>query len=94
MAGGWDAVSGLTVAKHCLNSFLIFFGTGQTYYNKLSTDTKNNSNKQHLHYKHHKDYKQIVLDLLPEITEGQLIIEEERRNTAPSSLTHRTLFRK
>lgn len=94
MAGGMGRRFWPYSRKALPKQFLDFFGTGQTLLQQTFDRYKKIIPTNNIYITTHKDYKQIVLDLLPEITEGQLIIEEERRNTALPSLTHRTLFRK
>ena len=84
MAGGMGRRFWPYSRKALPKQFLDFFGTGQTLLQQTFDRYKKIIPTNNIYITTHKDYKQIVLDLLPEITEGQLIIEEERRNTAPS----------
>lgn len=84
MAGGMGRRFWPYSRKALPKQFLDFFGTGQTLLQQTFDRYKKIVPTNNIYITTHKDYKQIVLDLLPEITEGQLIIEEERRNTAPS----------
>ena len=84
MAGGMGRRFWPYSRKAFLNSFLISLEQDRLYYNKTFDRYKKIIPTNNIYITTHKDYKQIVLDLLPEITEEQLIIEEERRNTAPS----------
>lgn len=64
--------------------FLDFFGTGQTLLQQTFDRYKQIVPSSHIFISTHKDFKEMVLESLPEVDERQLIIEEERRNTAPA----------
>lgn len=64
--------------------FIDFFGTGQTLLQQTYERYKQIVDPSHIYVTTHKDYKELVRESIPEITENQLILEEERRNTAPS----------
>ena len=84
MAGGMGRRFWPYSRKALPKQFLDFFGTGQTLLQQTFDRYKKIVPPSNIYITTYKDYKQIVLDMLPEITESQLIVEEERRNTAPS----------
>lgn len=69
--------------------FLDFFGTGQNLLQQTFERYKQIIPASHIFITTHKDYKDLVVQSLPELGEEQLIIENERRNTAPS-IAHAT----
>lgn len=84
MAGGMGRRFWPYSRKALPKQFLDFFGTGQTMLQQTFDRYKQIVSVEHIYVTTHRDYKELVLQMLPEIKEHQLIIEEERRNTAPS----------
>ena len=70
--------------KKLPKQFLDFFGTGDTLLRITFDRCKGLISPQNIYITTYIDYKDIVKSILPEIDEKQIIIEEERRNTAPS----------
>ena len=84
MAGGIGRRFWPYSRKALPKQFLDFFGTGVTLLQQTYDRYKQIISPDNIYITTHKDYKNIVLELLPHFNEEQLIIEEERRNTAPS----------
>lgn len=84
MAGGMGRRFWPYSRKSLPKQFLDFFGTGQTMLQQTFERYKQIVAVENIYITTHRDYKDLVLQMLPEIKENQLIIEEERRNTAPS----------
>lgn len=84
MAGGMGRRFWPYSRKNLPKQFLDFFGTGQTLLRQTFDRYKAFIPENQIFITTHTDYRELVLEILPEITEEQLIIEEERRNTAPS----------
>lgn len=84
MAGGMGRRFWPYSRKALPKQFLDFFGTGQTMLQQTYERYKQIISPENIYITTHTDYRDIVLKLLPEVRENQLIIEEERRNTAPS----------
>lgn len=84
MAGGMGRRFWPYSRKALPKQFLDFFGTGQTLLEQTYERYKQIVPPENIYITTQHDYKQHVLELLPEIQECQLIIEEECRNTAPS----------
>ena len=64
--------------------FLDFFGTGRTLLQQTYDRYKQIIPPENIYITTHRDYKELVKNLLPEVDESRLIVEEERRNTAPA----------
>lgn len=84
MAGGMGRRFWPYSRKNLPKQFLDFFGTGQTLLQQTFDRYKQIIPPTNIYITTHKDYKQLVCELLPELPKEQLIVEEERRNTAPS----------
>lgn len=84
MAGGMGRRFWPYSRKALPKQFLDFFGTGQTLLQQTYERYKQIVPPENIYITTQQSYKQLVLDLLPEIQEQQLILEEECRNTAPS----------
>ena len=64
--------------------FIDFFGCGQTLLQQTFDRFRQIVPLDHIFVTTHKDYRDKVLEQLPELAASRLIVEEERRNTAPS----------
>ena len=84
MAGGVGRRFWPYSRKGLPKQFIDFFGTGQTLLQQTYDRYKQIVPSSHIYVTTHKDYKELVLESIPEIEENQLVLEEERRNTAPS----------
>lgn len=84
MAGGMGRRFWPYSRKKLPKQFLDFFGTGETLLRQTFDRYKQFIPQENIFITTHQSYKDLVLQILPEISEKQLIIEEERRNTAPS----------
>lgn len=84
MAGGMGRRFWPYSRKVLPKQFLDFFGSGQTMLQQTFDRYKQIVPIENIYITTHRDYKELVLQMLPEIEDSQLIIEEERRNTAPS----------
>lgn len=84
MAGGIGKRFWPYSRKNLPKQFIDFFGTGQTLLQQTYDRYKQIIPCSHIYVTTHKDYKSLVLESIPEIEADQLILEEERRNTAPS----------
>ena len=84
MAGGMGRRLWPYSRKALPKQFIDLFGTGQTLLQQTFDRYKAIVPKQNIYITTYKDYKHLVLELLPEIDESQLIVEDEIRNTAPS----------
>ncbi len=84
MAGGTGRRFWPYSRKALPKQFLDFFGSGQTLIQQTYERYKQIILPDNIYISTHKDYKDLVLELLPEVKESQLILEEEHRNTAPA----------
>ena len=84
MAGGTGRRFWPYSRKALPKQFLDFFGTGQTMLQQTDERYKQIVSPENIYITTHSDYRDIVLKQLPDVRENQLIVEEERRNTAPS----------
>lgn len=84
MAGGMGRRFWPYSRKQLPKQFLDFFGTGETLLRITFDRCKGLISPQNIYISTFIDYKDIVKKILPEIKDEQIIIEEERRNTAPS----------
>lgn len=84
MAGGMGRRFWPYSRKQLPKQFLDFFGTGQTLLRMSYDRCKGLILPENIYITTHVDYKDIVKQILPEIDDKHLILEEERRNTAPS----------
>lgn len=84
MAGGIGRRFWPYSRKALPKQFLDFFGTGQTLLQQTYERYKQIIPAENIYITTNQDYKNLVLELLPDIQEYQLILEEECRNTAPS----------
>ena len=84
MAGGTGRRFWPYSRKALPKQFLDFFGTGQTMLQQTYERYKQIVSPENIYITTHSDYRDIVLKQLPDVRENQLIVEEERRNTAPS----------
>ena len=84
MAGGTGRRFWPYSRKALPKQFLDFFGSGQTLIQQTYERYRQIVLPENIYISTYKDYKDIVLELLPEVKESQLIIEEEHRNTAPA----------
>ena len=84
MAGGTGRRFWPYSRKALPKQFLDFFGTGQTMLQQTYERYKQIVSPENIYITTHSDYRDIVLKQLPDVRENHLIVEEERRNTAPS----------
>ena len=84
MAGGMGRRFWPYSRKELPKQFLDFFGTGETLLRITFDRCKGLINPENIYVTTYINYKDIVKNILPEIDDKQIIIEEERRNTAPS----------
>ena len=84
MAGGTGRRFWPYSRKALPKQFLDFFGSGQTLIQQTYERYKRIILPENIYISTHKDYKEIVLEMLPEMDESRLIVEEEHRNTAPA----------
>lgn len=84
MAGGVGRRFWPQSRKDCPKQFLDFFGTGQNLLQQTFDRYRQIVPESHIFITTHKDYKDLVVESLPRLGDGQLIVEDERRNTAPS----------
>lgn len=64
--------------------FIDFFGCGRTLLQQTFDRFRQIMPLENIFVTTHKDYRDKVLEQLPEMDSSRLIVEEERRNTAPS----------
>ena len=64
--------------------FLDFFGMGKSLLRMTYERYRRVVPEENIYVTTHVDYQDIVLEQLPEMHESQLIVESERRNTAPA----------
>lgn len=84
MAGGIGRRFWPYSRKALPKQFLDFFGTGQTLLQQTYDRYKQIIPRSNIFITTYKSYRNLVLESIPELDEKQLIIEDERRNTAPS----------
>lgn len=84
MAGGIGRRFWPYSRKALPKQFLDFFGTGRTLLQQTYDRYKQIIPIENIYITTHRDYKDLVRKLLPEVEESRLIVEEERRNTAPA----------
>ncbi len=84
MAGGIGRRFWPYSRKALPKQFLDFFGTGHTLLQQTYDRYKQIIPPENIYITTHRDYKELVKNLLPEVDESRLIVEEERRNTAPA----------
>ena len=84
MAGGMGRRFWPCSRKNLPKQFLDFFGTGQTLLQQTFDRYKQIIPTGNIYITTHKDYEPMVRKQLPELQESQVLVEEERRNTAPS----------
>lgn len=84
MAGGMGRRFWPYSRKQLPKQFLDFFGTGETLLRITFDRCKGLVPSENIYITTYIDYKDIVKSILPEIEDRQIIIEEERRNTAPA----------
>ncbi len=84
MAGGMGRRFWPYSRKALPKQFLDFFGTGQTLLQQTYDRYKHIVPASNIFVSTHIDYKEMVMQMLPEVSEERLIIEDERRNTAPA----------
>lgn len=84
MAGGIGRRFWPYSRKNQPKQFLDLFGTGETLLRQTFDRYKQFIPQENIFITTHKNYKELVANILPEVNEQQLIIEEEWRNTAPS----------
>lgn len=84
MAGGIGRRFWPYSRKALPKQFLDFFGTGRTLLQQTYDRYKQIIPPENIYITTHRDYKELIKNLLPEVDESRLIVEEERRNTAPA----------
>lgn len=84
MAGGMGRRFWPYSRKALPKQFLDFFGAGQTLLQQTYDRYRQIVPPGNIYITTHRDYRELVMELLPDIKDSQLIVEEERRNTAPS----------
>lgn len=84
MAGGMGKRFWPYSRKALPKQFLDFLGTGQTLLEQTFDRYKYIVPPENIFISTHSDYKDIVLQQIPETDESHLIVENERRNTAPA----------
>ena len=84
MAGGMGRRFWPCSRKNLPKQFLDFFGTGQTLLQQTFDRYKQIIPTGNIYITTHKDYEPMVRKQLPELQESQVLVEEERRNTAPA----------
>ena len=84
MAGGMGRRFWPYSRKQLPKQFLDFFGCGQTLLRQTYDRYKKIIPAENIYITTHRDYVSLVTEILPEFNKEQLIVEEERRNTAPS----------
>ena len=84
MAGGLGQRFWPYSRKALPKQFLDFFGTKQTLLQDTFNRYKQIVPEEQIYVTTHKDYKKLVMEQIPEIKEEQIIVEDVRRNTAPS----------
>lgn len=84
MAGGIGRRFWPYSRKALPKQFLDFFGTRRTLLQQTYDRYKQIIPPENIYITTHRDYKELVKNLLPEVDESRLIVEEERRNTAPA----------
>ena len=84
MAGGMGRRFWPYSRKELPKQFLDFFGSGQTLLRQTFDRYKKILPPENIYITTHRDYVSLVKEILPEFNDDQIIIEEERRNTAPS----------
>lgn len=84
MAGGMGRRFWPYSRKSQPKQFLDFFGTGQTLLQQTFERYKQIIPLSNIYITTHKDYRQLVREMIPELPDKQLIVENDRRNTAPS----------
>ena len=84
MAGGTGRRFWPYSRKALPKQFLDFFGSGKTLLEQTYERYRQIVLPENIYISTYRDYKDIVLNLLPEMEESRLIVEEEHRNTAPA----------
>ena len=84
MAGGTGSRFWPYSRKNMPKQFLDFFGTGQTLLQQTFQRYKEIIPVEQIYISTNTDYKDLVLQQLPEIKEHQLLVDETHRNTAPA----------
>ena len=84
MAGGMGRRFWPYSRKNLPKQFLDFFGCGETLLRQTYDRYKNIIPQENIFVTTFRDYKDLVSEQLPDISSSQILIEEERRNTAPS----------
>ena len=84
MAGGMGRRFWPYSRKNLPKQFLDFFGCGETLLRQTYDRYKNIIPQENIFVTTFRNYKDLVSEQLPEISSSQILIEEERRNTAPS----------
>lgn len=84
MAGGMGRRFWPSSRKNLPKQFLDFFGTGQTLLQQTFDRYKQIIPVTNIYVTTYKDYEPLVRESLPELPEGHVLVETERRNTAPS----------
>lgn len=84
MAGGTGRRFWPYSRKALPKQFLDFFGSGQTLIQQTYERYRQIVPPENIYISTYKGYKDLILKLLPEVDESRLIIEGERRNTAPA----------
>lgn len=84
MAGGIGRRFWPYSRKNLPKQFLDFFGCGQTLLRQTYDRYRKIISDENIYITTNRDYVELVTEILPEIKTEQIIIEEERRNTAPS----------
>lgn len=84
MAGGTGRRFWPYSRKALPKQFLDFFGTGKTLLQETVDRYKKIVPPENIYIATYRDYKELIRSQLPDLKESQLIIEEERRNTAPA----------
>lgn len=84
MAGGIGSRFWPFSRKNLPKQFLDFLGTGCTLLQETFNRYRQVISADHIYIATNTEYRDIVLQQLPEIDESQLILEDVRRNTAPA----------
>lgn len=84
MAGGVGRRFWPCSRKALPKQFLDFFGMGKSFLRMTFDRYKEIVPQENIYVSTHRDYKDLVYGILPELAENRLICEDERRNTAPA----------
>lgn len=72
------------VSRQCLpKQFLDFFGTGETLLQQTFRRFRKVVPMEHIYVVSNVQYRELVKQQLPELSDGQILLEPSRRNTAP-----------